>query len=195
MGMTGGLDEIALTHLVQMTSVGRKTGRLVLCTEDGTEVGELWFRRGRLALARCGALPRARALYALLSLQRGTFSFEKTDEVAVGGAEQDDLAVDSLLMEGIRRLDELHRLRMRFPATAVLRPLGGEPLDAQEARVLSLLRPGARSVGDVVAGVVLEGDADELDALEAVARLRGRGIVRVEPADEPERGASAPAST
>jgi hypothetical protein len=178
MGLTGGLDELSFTDLVQMTSVGHKTGRLVLYREDGSEAGELWFRRGRLAAARCGALPPEKAFYALLALERGSFSFEK--DLPLDEAEGVDLAVETLLMEGIRRLDELHRLRRRLPATATVRLVGGEPQDGMEARVLGRLGPGARRLDDLVGGVLLGGDADEHEVLEAIAALAMRKVVRIE---------------
>ena len=80
----------------------------------------------------------------------------------------------------MRRLDETYRMRRRLPAPAVLWYLGGEAQDALEARVLGYLGPGARTVGDVVEGVLVGGDADEYDALYALRRLASREVVRVE---------------
>ena len=72
-------------------------------------------------------------------------------------------------MEGMRRLDETYRLRRRLPAPAVVRYVGGEAEDALEVRVLGYLGPGARTVGDVVEGLLVGGDADEYDALQRAA--------------------------
>ena len=178
MGLTGGLDELSFTDLVQMTSVGRKTGRLTLFTEQGGTAGELQFRRGRIVGATCGTLSPEKSFYALLARTQGTFSFEK--DPGLDQAQGASLAVETLLMEGFRRLDETKRLRKRLPAPATVRLVTGDPHDQLEARVLGYLGPGTRSVGDVVDGLLVGAHADEYDALETIAALEGRGVVRVE---------------
>ena len=61
-----------------------------------------------------------------------------------------------------------------------MRYVGGEAEDALEVRVLGYLGPGARTVGDVVEGLLVGGDADEYDALSALEHLAAGGTVRVE---------------
>ena len=177
MGLTGDLAELPLSDLVEMTSVGGKTGRLVLFDEEGAVAGELAFRGGRLVGARSGELTAEKAFYALLGLRTGSFDFDPTAEL---DEDAFNLATESLLIEGMRRLDETSRLRRRLPAPATVRYLGGEADDALEASVLGYLGPGARSVGDVVEGVLVGGDADEYDALHALWRLETRQLVRIE---------------
>jgi hypothetical protein len=182
MGLTGGLDELSFTDLVQMTSVGRKTGRLTLFTGEGAVTGELQFRKGRIVGARCGSLSPEKAFYAMLAQSGGSFGFEKDE--TLDEAQGASLAVETLLMEGMRRLDETKRLRKRLPAPATVRLVTGTARDPLEARVLGYLGPGARRLGDVVAGLLVGAHADEYDALEAIASLEGRGVIRVEVADE-----------
>jgi hypothetical protein len=177
MGLKGSLAELPLADLIEMTSLGGKTGRLTLFEEDGAVVGELGFRDGRLVGAACGELGAEKAFYALLALTEGTFDFDPGAELA---AECCNLPTQSLLMEGMRRLDELSRLRHQLPATARVRLLGGEAEDELEARVLGYLGPGARLLGDIVDGLLVGGDADEYDALKTLQKLAARGIVRVE---------------
>jgi hypothetical protein len=57
--------------------------------------------------------------------------------------------------------------------------LGGEPHDSIEATVLGFLGPGRRTIGDIVAGALVEGLADEYEVLLALARLRDRDVVRL----------------
>jgi hypothetical protein len=177
MGLRGDLAELPLPHLVEMTSIGGKTGRLVLFDEEDAVAGELTFRAGRLVGARCGELTAEKAFYALLALKTGTFDFDP-------GADLDEdtfnLPTESLLIEGMRRLDEVYRLRRRLPAPGRVRYLGGEADDPLEARLLGYLGPGVRTVGDIVAGMLVGGDADEYDALQALHRLTAREVVRVE---------------
>jgi len=190
MGLTGGLEELSFTDLVQMTSVGRKTGRLTLYTEQGEEAGELQFRRGRIVGARCGALSPEKAFYALLARRQGSFSFEK--DPSLDQIEGAGLAVETLLMEGMWRLDEIKRLRERLPAPSTVRLVTGEANDPLEARVVGYLGPGARRLGDVVEGLLVGAYADEYDALEAIASLQGRGVLRVEVVAEDEAPARRP---
>ena len=188
MGLKGDLGELPLPDLVEMTSVGNKTGRLVLYDEEEAVAGVLTFRAGRLVAARAGELTAEKAFYALLSLKTGSFDFDSTAELE---ADEVDLPTESLLIEGMRRLDETYRLRGRLPAPAAVRYVGGLSEDPLENRVLGYLGPGARTVGDIVEGVLVAGDADEFDALCTIDRLVAVGMVRLEPAsagDEPHPG-------
>jgi hypothetical protein len=177
MGLNGRLAELPLADLIEMTSLGGKSGRLTLFDEEGMVAGELAFRDGRLVGASCGELGAEKAFYALLALKDGVFDFDPAAEL---DDENCNLPTETLLMEGMRRLDELRRLRGALPAPARVRLLGGEAEDEFEARVLGYLGPGARLVGDIVEGLLVGGDADEYDALRTLQRLAARGIVRVE---------------
>lgn len=186
--LKGDLGELALSDLVEMMSLGDKTGRLVLRDAGGRVAGELAFRGGRLVAASCGALRGEKAFYTLLDVRDGTFDFD-------GDAHVDDGSYDlpigiqtpSLLVEGMRRLDEIQQMRARYPAPAVVRlqRAGAATDDASEARVLAYVGPGARTVGDVVAGMLVDGEFDEYDALKALGRLAERGIVAVQVPREP----------
>ena len=52
MSLKGALTELPLSDLVEMTSLGGKTGRLLVSAADGTVAGRLDFREGRLVDAR-----------------------------------------------------------------------------------------------------------------------------------------------
>jgi hypothetical protein len=176
-GLIGDLGELPLPDLVQMTSVGGKTGRLVLFDEEDAVAGVLMFRAGRLVGARSGELSAEKAFYALLGLKTGSFDFDAQAEL---DEDEVDLSTEMLLIEGMRRLDEVYRLRRQLPAPAFVRFIGGGTEDPLEARVLGYVGPGARTVGDIVEGVLVGGDADEYDALSALSRLVLSGTVAVE---------------
>jgi hypothetical protein len=177
MGLRGSLAELPLADLIEMTSLGGKTGRLVVSDDEGAALGELGFRSGLLVEATCGELTAEKAFYALLALTSGTFDFDPEAELDEGIC---NLHTESLLMEGMRRLDEMQRLRRLFPAPARMRFVAGQAQDTVEARVLGYLGPGTRALGDIVEGVLVGGEADEYDALMAVQRLATRGVTRVE---------------
>ena len=177
MSFTGSLSELALCDLVEITALGGKTGVLDVVHTDGTPAGRLGFRDGALTSATCGALVGERAFYALIGLKEGAFVFDPDldpGETPVAG-----LPTGSLLMEAMRRVDEIGRLRDALPSYGLVSLLGGDPHDSIEATVLGFLGPGQRSVGDIVAGALVEGMADEYEILLALARLRDREVVRV----------------
>lgn len=175
MSLKGTLSELALSDLIEVISLGGKSGRLEIAQAQGP-AGTLSFREGRLINASAGALWGERAFYALLALRDGSFFF---DTEADPGEESLDLPTGSLLMEGMRRVDEVFRLRDALPATSRAIFIGGEPEDAVEKSILGYLGPGMRDVGDIVAGMLLDGVADEYDALRALSRLVEGGVVRV----------------
>jgi hypothetical protein len=190
MGLKGSLAELPLADLIEMISLGGKSGRLTLFDEKGAVSGELAFRDGRLVGAVCGELGAEKAFYVLLALKDGTFDFDPTAKFDDEGC---DLSTEALLMEGMRRLDELRRLRHVLPTAARVRLLGGEAEDELEARALGYLGPGGHLLGDIVDGLLVGGDADEYDALKTLQRLAARGVVRVETPQgvtEAERGTS-----
>jgi hypothetical protein len=176
MTLKGTLSELALSDLTEVISLGGKSGRLEIAGGEGEPAATLSFRDGRLINASAGALHGERAFYAVLGLREGSFFF---DTEADPGEETLDLPTGSLLMEGMRRVDEVFRLRDALPATSRATFIGGEPEDAVEKSILGYLGPGARDVGDIVAGMLLDGLADEYDALRALSRLVERGVVRV----------------
>jgi hypothetical protein len=175
----GDLGELALSDLIEMTSLGGKTGRLVLRDGEGQLAGELAFRDGRLVGATYGSLKAEKAFYGLLDLHEGTFDFDTETPV---DDESCNLPTASLLMEGMRRIDEIQHLRRQYPAPAVvgLRYRGATADDPSETRVLGYIGPGARAVGDIVEGILVGGEFDEYDALKALGRLHERGLVMIE---------------
>lgn len=176
MGLSGTFDELPLVDLVEMIAIGRKTGCLAVLDERGTAAGELDFRGGRLVGARRGELDPDKAFYALLAIKQGGFVFDG-DIVPDAAC---DLDTEPLLIEGMRRLDDTRRLRGRLPAPAPVRYVSGGPRDALEARVLGYLGPGERRVGDIVAGMLVGGDVDEYDVLQALGRLVDRGVAALQ---------------
>jgi len=177
MGLKGSLAELALPHLVKMTALGTKSGVLVLYEEEGSVVGTLAFRDGNLADAVCGELHGEKAFYALLELDHGSFDFDPSAPVARGTCE---LPTEGLLIEGMRRRDELALLREQIPPIAAVRFVAGAPGDPVEARLLDALGSQVVRVDDLVNSALAGGEIDTYDALTALVRLAARAIVSVE---------------
>jgi response regulator RpfG family c-di-GMP phosphodiesterase len=100
-GVSGSLREMGLAELVQVLAQGRKSGNLKI--RSGSDVGEIHFLEGDVVNALWGKVRGEEAFYAMLKLQDGDFgmdpSFKPQGRAITENAE-------SLLLEGMRRLDE-----------------------------------------------------------------------------------------
>jgi len=100
-GVSGSLSEMSLPDIVQILWHGRKTGALrIRCR---AESGEIHFQDGNIVNAMLGKLRGEDAFFAMLKLQDGEFgldpNFKPTSRVI-------DASPETLLLEGMRRLDE-----------------------------------------------------------------------------------------
>jgi response regulator RpfG family c-di-GMP phosphodiesterase len=100
-GVSGSLAEMSLPDLVQILWHGRKSGALRL--RRGAETGEVHFIEGKVVNAMWGKLRAEEAFYAMLSVSQGEFVLDpnfRPPEVRITESPE------SLLLEGMRRLDE-----------------------------------------------------------------------------------------
>src|ERR1035437_2788050 len=103
MSFTGTLAELSLCDLVEVTTLGGRSGVVEVAPPDGTPAGRLAFRDGALVGAVCGPLVGERAFYALLGLKEGGFVFDPELDPGEAAA---DLPTGPPTMEGMRRGDE-----------------------------------------------------------------------------------------
>jgi len=103
-GVSGSLSEMALPDVVQILFHGRKSGKLTI-SADGRR-GEILFADGLIFDARFGEELHEEAFYAMVKLRQGDFeldpNFRPTEQVI-------QVSPESLLLEGMRRLDESGR--------------------------------------------------------------------------------------
>src|SRR5262249_10559956 len=100
-GVAGSLSEMSLPDVLQVLSHGRKTGRLRL-TAGGT-AGEIHFEKGEVHHAILGDLLGEAAFYSMLRLTDGNFALDPLFRPKERTIRQ---STESLLLEGMRRLDE-----------------------------------------------------------------------------------------
>ena len=103
-GVTGTLREMSLPDVIQILSNGRKSGRLQL--RAGGKNGEVQFGEGMIYDAKFGDVAGADAFYAMLALTDGEFALDPTFKPT---SNKINLPTESLLLEGMRRLDEAQR--------------------------------------------------------------------------------------
>ncbi len=100
-GVSGSLTEMGLPDMVQVLFHGRKTGNLKI--RSGDREGEIHFLQGAIVNARWHGEEGAPAFYRLLTLAEGDFQLDpsfRPQETRITEA------VETLLLEGMRRLDE-----------------------------------------------------------------------------------------
>lgn len=180
---SGQLADMAIVDLLQTIEISRKSGTIEFETDLGHAT--VWFREGRVIDAKMGRLQAAAAVYRLLGINEGTFEVEFRNISRAGVIDE---TTQSLLMEGMRRVDEWVRLLEGLPPldhvlTVDQRLLTGrvEPLSSVQ---LALLRrfDGRRTIIEIID----DRGADDLEALEIVGGLYFEGLLTDEKASVDE---------
>ena len=100
-GIAGSLEELALPEMIQLLSHGKKSGNLVVSSHGRR--GEIHFLEGQIHDATFGNLRGEDAFYEMLLLQGGEFSLDPAFRPNARSIHQ---SAETLLLEGMRRLDE-----------------------------------------------------------------------------------------
>jgi hypothetical protein len=137
--MSGSIEEVPLPDLLQLFGTSKKSGTLVIRTED--DVGRIILEKGVVRYATINdldELPPLKAIFRIFAWQKGQFDF---DTSATREFDQPiHVTVQEVLMESIRQLDELNAIRQHLPPlsaslsvpsplAAPLRDLSPEELD------------------------------------------------------------------
>ncbi len=142
MGLDGNLEDFPLADVLQLITMGSRTGLLVI-TKDGLNA-HIWFERGQAVHAKVGDLEGEKAVYETFNWREGRFTFD-TD--AVTDVRTIELDCQNLIMEAVRRLDEWTKLRKVIPSSDYVVTFAAGPgdkaanitLQAHEWKVLSLV--------------------------------------------------------
>jgi hypothetical protein len=120
--LSGDLRVFGLPTLLQSLADSRVTGVLRLVDARGRSLATMEFERGLLAAARYGSLEGSEVLYQLLERPvRATFVFvPRASGVEAAPEARPAREVTPLLLEGLRRHDELRRSSVIVPDDARL---------------------------------------------------------------------------
>jgi pSer/pThr/pTyr-binding forkhead associated (FHA) protein len=143
--MSGSIEEVPLPDLLQLFGTSKKSGVLVVRTED--DVGKIFMRKGLIYFVQINDLddvPPLKSMYRLLSWQKGLFDLDPPDEREF--ANEINVSVQEVLMEGLRQMDEFNNLRDQLPdlhaklvfpspLTPALRDLKPEELDVLQLAI------------------------------------------------------------
>lgn len=169
--MSGQIDEIPLPDLLQLLGTSKKSGVLVVGSDD--DVGKIYMRKGTVYFASINDLdevPPLKSVFRILTWVSGTFELEPSDERTLPG--EINASVQELLMEGLRQIDELNALRDRLPdldaRLVLIHPLEAalRDLDAKQLDVLQL----ALNFGHV-ATVLNKSPATDLETAQLLMKL------------------------
>ena len=147
--LSGDLRVFGLPLLLQNLADWAVTGVLILGDTARPAAATFAFEKGRLRGVRVGAAVGAPAVYKLLQRPfEGRFSFQhRSGSVSWAGESAGPLSVPELILEGLRRCDELPRLASRVPDDATFEATGQAPTVANEWDIDLVTSLWERAVG------------------------------------------------
>ncbi len=193
-GVEGQIAQLPLSDLLELFHTSRRTGVIVLARTDASgegQSGRVLMQGGDVIHAETAGVDGAKALYRLLTWDRGNFVFRPEP---VPDAARIQTSTRALLREGLRQIKEWERLAFALPpsdAHARLRTKRGalpnviHPLTQE---VLSVLEQHSR-VRDVVDACTFP----DYQVLRTLHTLIERGVVELGrgPVDFAERAEAA----
>ncbi len=178
--MSGSIDEIPLPDLLQLLGTSKKTGTLVVQSDE--DVGKIYLKKGNVAFASINDLEDVQPLksvFRILTWTTGTFELETLDDGPIEG--EIDATVQEVLMEGLRQIDELNNIRHRLPdldaRLLLVHPLQSalRSLDAKELDILQL----ALNFGHV-ATILNKSPATDLETAQLILKLISGGFLQAQ---------------
>ena len=126
--MEGLLQDFRLTELIQLFELSRKTGALELtpigyqappssASHPAPPIGRIFFVDGTVTGSQLLALQGEDALFSLFLWQAGTFQFVENLRAPNRTINQTN---ESLLMEGVRRIDEWSSILKHIPTLQII---------------------------------------------------------------------------
>ena len=171
---SGSLEDVAVVDLLQTIAVSGKSG--VALVHRGDREAQLYFRKGQLVDAEVGDLRGEEAVYRTITWTTGSFDleFRSVDRPAVI-----DAPTHALLMEGLRRVDELGRLAEQLPPESTVVDIDHEALVGRlneipdELNGVLRLIDGRRTLLDLIDGSPF----DDLSTLTVLSKFYFEGLL------------------
>ena len=112
--MTGSIAEVPLPDLLQLFSASKKSGVLVVRTDQDT--GKIFLEKGRVVFSTINDnfdVSPVKSFYRILTWSEGTFDMAPPEDREF--LEPIEMSTEALLMEAMRQLDEVRRLGPDMP--------------------------------------------------------------------------------
>lgn len=170
----GSLEDMSAVDILQTIEFSRKSGIATLTS--GTARAQIFFRDGRVVDAVLGRLRGEEAIYRTLIWQTGRFQVEFTH---VDNEEVVMSTTQALLMEGMRRVDEVNRLTEQLPPMSEVLHVDQDAFMERlneipdELNGIVRLIDGTRTLLDIID----ESPFDDLSTLSVLSKLYFEGMV------------------
>jgi hypothetical protein len=178
--MSGSIDEVPLPDLMQLFSTSKKSGVLVVRTDEAE--GKIFLEKGAIVFASVNDqedVPPLKALIRIITWEHGSFDMDPAVEREF--PVKLEMSTEGILMEGFRQIDELRRIATDLPAhhallslakpvVPALRDLSPEDLD-----VLQLVI----NYGTIET-ILNKSLASDLDTSEVMLKLLKKGYIRAD---------------
>jgi DNA-binding MarR family transcriptional regulator len=172
----GDLAGLPLPELLQFIHISGRDGVLVVTDETGRPRAVLHYAEASIVHATCDGIIGREAVFAAVAFNSGRFEFFTGTAARVERTIDDN--VQNLILEGLRRLDELSHVTSLLPADHEPLFVSPEPphddirLTAKEWRILSLVN-GKRSVRQIIE----TSGRDESDVRASLACLLAADLI------------------
>lgn len=149
----GDIAELPIPELLQFLHISGRDGVLVVSDVAGKPRAVMHYVDANIVHATCDGIAGREAVFASVAFDSGRFEFFRGRAERVERTIQEN--VQNLILEGLRRLDELSHVTSLLPKDHEPLFLAPEPphddirLTAKEWRVLSLVN-GKRSVRQII---------------------------------------------
>jgi hypothetical protein len=178
--MSGSIEEIPLPDLLQLLGTSKKSGVLIIRTED--DIGRIYMRKGLVYFASINdidEIPPFKSVFRMLTWSAGLFDLEPPDERTFDHPL--DMPVQAVLMEGMRQMDELNQIKDRLP-----RLTSRLHIDIPLNPPLRELKPGELDIVQLVHNfgyfeqILNRSPASDLETAQMVLKLIDGGYLRVD---------------
>ncbi|MGC8926509.1 MAG: FHA domain-containing protein [Myxococcota bacterium] len=173
----GTLTEIPMADLLQMISVSKKSGVLVIKSLDE---GKIFFKSGHINYACINEnhqLNPVKAIYRIITWDKGSYRFDPPDNRKFVVEIDEDL--DVLLMEALRQRDELKKLAGQIPPpnrSLTLNTPISPPLKELKPEYLDILQL-IINYGQIKA-VMDKSPLTDIEVAKAIAFMLSKGYIR-----------------
>lgn len=174
--MSGRLEEVSLPDILQMFGASQKSGTLHL--QDRDKSATLHLRQGRVVFASLVAspsLPPLQAAHRILTWERGAFELQPEEQRPF--PEEIREPTEALLMEALRRLDELRALPAPDPGAVFTLASNSPPLRELDPEELDLLQLAHEHRSYEA---ILDHGSDDLETTRRLLSLTERGYLRMD---------------
>jgi len=183
MGLEGNLKDFDLADILQLISLGKKTGVLSVATES--DKGAIFFEEGSAVFASAGDILGDSAITRILRWRKGSFIF-KPDETV--GQHNVQAPIMHLVLEAARQIDEWDDIQKLIPSLDIILtieekpPAGTEDIQLQplEWKVLATV-DGSRPITQIVK----DSHLGDFETCKVLYGLLSSGLIKVLPAVNP----------